>query len=353
MDSAIGPGRPRPIARRSALALGGVLGASSLLALPAGPAAACGRRLRIALATNEPWGTYHAEPLLDDARRAGFTLTQVVPDLAGVPAGTPVPVATVAQMRTQRPDVLVISGATAWPAEVARALPGVPVVASGLAYLPSTRAPYADQLRHRLVAATAGSPAEAETFAGHLGIARCRVRVVGIAELDDLPRRRPVPGSVLVVTSVTHPSSSGSSAPGTELLLATAHALADRGHHVRVGLHPREDPALWAGFPIAAEGTLAAAARAEAAVGIPGTVFPKIAAVGTPLVAITAPGLDVPAYLLRIAAPARSVDQAVAATVAARVPSRADVRWVTGPVGHAGHTLMHVIGQASHHRRRG
>lgn len=333
---------PRPhhagLSRRALIGAGGAL-AVGLFAGGTLPAEAR-QRFRIAVATNEPWGTYHVKPMLDEVAARGGSLTQLVPDLGGVAAGDPVTVAPLAKVSARDFDLLVVSGATDWPAQALRALPGVPVIASGLAYLNPQRAPYAAEVAARLGGATAGSPAEQQTFAAHLGIRPEQVRVVGIPELDDLPERNPVPGTVLVLTSVTRPDASGGAAPGTTLLLESARALAAEGRHIIVGLHPREDRSLWAEFEIAGDGSLAASARAEVAVGIPGTVFPKIAAVGTPLVGVVADGLTVPQYLLSVCTPARTLAEVRAAVAAARPVSRQQLREVVGPMGHAGRTLV-------------
>ncbi|WP_229118962.1 hypothetical protein [Enemella evansiae] len=334
------------LTRRALLGVGGSLAAAGLLAGTARPAAAR-QPFRIAVATNEPWGTYHVRPMLDEVAARGGTLTQLVPDRSGLPAGDPVTALPLATANPRDVDVLVVSGATDWPARAVRALPGVPVVASGLAYLNPTRAPYAAEVAARITAATAGSNAEQQTFAAHLGIRPQQIRVVGIPELDDLPERRPEPGTVLILTSVTYPDATGGAAPGTELLLASARALAAQGKRIIVGLHPRENPALWSEFEIAAEGSLAASARAEVAIGIPGTVFPKIAAVGTPLVGVVADGLNVPAYLLSVCTPARTLDEVLAAVTAARPVSRQELREVVGPMGRAGRTLVQAWYAAS------
>ncbi|WP_460769314.1 hypothetical protein [Mariniluteicoccus flavus] len=334
------PFTTRTFSRRGVLALSGSALAAGLL-VPSAPASARGPKpFRVAAATNEPWGTYHVKPVLDEIEARGGTLTQIVPDLSGIKPGDPVPVLPLAQARADQFDLLVISGATAWPAEVARALVGVPIAASGLAYLTAKEAPFAAELRPRIVTATAGSPAERATFAGHLGLRERQIRVVGIPELDDLPVRRPEPDTVLILTSVTRSDATGGAAPGTQLLLDSARALAAAGKRILVGLHPREDRTLWDEFEIATEGSLAASARAEVAIGIPGTVFPKIAAVGTPLVAVMADGLTVPDYLLTVATPARTVAEVLAAAEAAVPADKQALREVVGPMGHAGRTLV-------------
>ena len=78
------------------------------------------RRTRVLVATNEPWGTYHAQPLLAEAQPRGWELVQVVPDLSQIKPGDPVRVATLNDV--PQADLLVVNGAEAWPADVAAAL---------------------------------------------------------------------------------------------------------------------------------------------------------------------------------------------------------------------------------------
>ena len=321
----------------AALASSAIL-AGDALAANAAPRAGT-KTFRVAVATNEPWGTYHVTPVLDDVLARGGTVTQIVPDLSGIKPGETVPVLPLSAARAQDFDLLVVNGATEWPATVVTSLVGVPVVASSLAYLRAELAPFADVVRPRLVGVTASSEAERETFAAHLGVKEQHIRIVGIPELDTLPEWNPQPRTVLVLTSVTKSSTTGGSAPGTQLLLDSAHALKAAGWHVLVGLHPREDRSLWSGFEVATEGSLAASARAEVAIGIPGSVFPKIAAVGVPLVAALDPALNVPQYLLDIATPAWTVNEVVTAVENAQPLDKKELREVVGPLGKAGRTL--------------
>ena len=79
-------------------------------------------------------------------------------------------------------------------------------------------------------------------------------------------------------------------------------------------------------------------------------MFPKIAAVGVPLVATLDPELNVPQYLLDIAAPAWTVDAVIAAVEAAEPLDKKALRHVVGPLGRAGRTLAQYWFAAS---RRG
>ncbi|MBT2212801.1 hypothetical protein [Actinomadura sp. NEAU-AAG7] len=349
--------KPQP-ARRAVLggALGGLAGAA-VLGLDAAPADAAAphpshrpshrlphrphhRPLRVLVATNEPWGTYHVAPLLAEAARRGVRLTQLVPDHSQIKPDDPVPVAVPG--RAPRADLLVVAGAGDWPLECARRFRHLRLAASSLAYLGPDEAPGAWWLRHRLRAITSSSPAEARAFAGYLGTHR-RVRVVGSPQTDDLPVRAPEQGLVLVVTSVTRPDGTGGAAPGTELLLKAAENLRSAGKRILVGLHPREDRRLWEKYEISTVPTLRASARAEAAIGIPGTVFPLIAAVGTPLVGCTDPALKVPAYLRSVCS--ATIEDAGAAVKAVQDARPADPRTLAdavGPIGGSAARLLEV-----------
>lgn len=285
----------------------------------------------VLVATNEPYGSYHIESLLDHVEQEGGRIALVSPDLDHA-ADDGVEVVTLEQAEDWGADLLVVNGATEWPATVVEELDDLDVVASSLAYLTPEEAPDAAIVRERLVGATAQSLDEAEVFAAHLGIDVADIEIVGNPQLDGLPEYNPEPGTVLIATSVTHPDETGGAAPGTELLLETAAALEAQGYHIRVGLHPREDRSLWEQYEIAEEGTIMAATSAEVVVGIPGSIFPQVAAVGAPLVAIMDPELNVPEYLLDLAAQAYDVDAAVAAVEEGWTPDASELEAVVGPV---------------------
>ncbi|WP_202872795.1 hypothetical protein [Kribbella capetownensis] len=216
------------IMTRRTLLKAGALGAG-LAATPGLSIAARARRTRVLLATNEPWGTYHAQPLLAEAARRGWELVQLVPDRSQITPTDPVPVATLDDVPGG--DLLVVSGASDWPADCAAALNRMPLVASSLAYLNPVEAPRAKEFRSRLELVTATSPAESEVFAAYLGWKRRRVRMVGSPQTDNLPDYTPQPDRVLVLTSVTHPDQTGNAAPGTQLLLDSAAKLEAAGKH--------------------------------------------------------------------------------------------------------------------------
>lgn len=299
--------------------------------------------MRIAVVTNEPWGTYHLRPLLPLLdQRPDIEVLHVVPDLAGAPAG---PAADLhAGPHLSDVDLLVVTGATAWPAEVAAANPALPIVASCLAYMNPDRAAAADHIAHRLRWATAASPADANAFAGHLGIQPEDVQVVGNPVLD-IPAPVTRTGHTLVLTSVTRADATGGAAPGTQLLATTVIDLLTTGHDIVVRLHPREDRTLWHAHPIDTSPTArAAAAGARLVVGIPGTAFAEVAAQGVPLAGIVAPGLHVPHHLLDLCGVhVRDTDHAGAWTQAgAPTPAAGpdQVAAAVGPIGGAAQRLL-------------
>ncbi|MGW7686426.1 hypothetical protein ACWGID_37135 [Kribbella sp. NPDC054772] len=324
------------ITTRRTLLKAGALGIG-LAATPGLSVAARPRRTRVLLATNEPWGTYHAQPLLAEAQRRGWELVQVVPDLTQIKPGDPVPVATLNDV--PRADLLVVNGAEAWPADVAAALKRLPMAASSLAYLKPVEAPRAKEFRSRLELVTAASPAESDVFATYLGWKR-HVRMVGSAQTDNLPKYAPQKDRVLVLTSVTHPDQTGNAAPGTQLLLDAAAKLEAAGKHIVVGLHPREDRTLWDRYEISALGSVPESATVECAIGIPGTVFPIVAAVGVPLVGCVDPKLQVPDYILSVCSSTIDTpEQAVAAIEKAKPASRGAVFDAVGPIGGSARRL--------------
>ena len=111
-----------------------------------------------------------------------------------------------------------------------------------------------------------------------------------------------------------------------------------------MGLHPREDPQLWDDYTIDEEGSVHAATTASVVVGIPGSVFPEIAALGVPIVGVEDDGLDVPDYLTDLAVGVSDPDEGVEAVEEAAdegAPHDAEaVDAATGPVGGAAGRLV-------------
>lgn len=325
-----------PLSRRAML--GGALAGAGVLAMGGTAAGSIG--VRVLIATNEPWGTYHVQPLLAEAGRRGWQLIQLVPDFSHISPDDPV--RTVLPGAAPRADLLVITGVDDWPADCAARFRRLPLAASSLAYLEPEEAPRAHEVRPRLRTITSSSPAESRAFGEYLGTRR-EIELVGSPETDELPQRAPEPDLVLVLTSVTHADDTGAAAPGTELLLAAARRLQAAGKRILVGLHPREDPELWSLYEISDVPSVQAAARAEAAIGIPGTVFPQVAAVGTPVVGCTDPALTVPDYLLSVCS--STIDdaaQAVSAVEKAELPDPETLADAVGPVGGSAHRLLNA-----------
>ncbi|WP_211090640.1 hypothetical protein [Nesterenkonia sedimenti] len=305
-----------------------------------------GEGLRVAVATNEPWGAYHVEHVADDVEARGGTIELIVPDMSEVDEEASVPSVPLNEADPEDYDLLVVNGAEEWPAEVAEAFEDLPLMASSTAYLRPEEAPHAEEIRDRLIGVTASSYAEQETFAVYLGVEEEEIEVVGVPEMDETPEWEPEADTVLILTSVTHPDETGGAAPGAELLLDAAHALDEEGYEILVGLHPREDESLWDEFEIAEEGSVEASARAEVAVGIPGSVFPRIAAVGTPLVGTVDPELDIPDYLTTTGDMASTVDEVLTAVEDAEPLSDEQLEYVVGPLGEAGPALVDAWAEA-------
>lgn len=261
-----------------------------------------------------------------------------MPDYSEIDSDDPVPVATPSDAPSA--DLLVVTGAGDWPADCVRWFRRLPVAASSLAYQQPAEAPRAREIRPRLRLLTSSSAAEGRAFGRYLGTRR-PIRIVGSPQTDDLPPRTPETDLVLVLTSVTDPDGTGSAAPGTELLLASAQKLAAAGKRILVGLHPRENRELWDQYEISTTDSVTASARAEAAIGIPGTVFPLVAAVGTPLVGCTDPALEVPDYLLAVCSSTiEHADRAVNAIGDARLPDQATLTDAVGPIGGSARRLL-------------
>lgn len=321
---------------------------------------------RILIATNEPWGTYHLTPLTAAVAAAGVELVHVVPDLhqaTHVPDG-PLRVAALDDLLTDparpaaRADLLVVTGATRWPGEVAAALPDLPVAASCLAYMHPAPGEAAAALRERIVLVTAASAGDAEAFLAHLDLTPAVVGepvLVGQPLLDGLPATtpagdvsRPVSAAgrrVLVLTSVTRSDATGGAAPGTDLLQRVAEGLAADGAQVRVRLHPREDAALWSRFETCPHPVLLDSLTGmDLVVMIPGTAAPLAAAAGVPVAAIAATGMSVPEHIAAICGAWLTTEQQAqqwrADGAVATLPSASVLAHAVGPVGGASYRLI-------------
>lgn len=319
---------------------------------------------RILIATNEPWGTYHLTPLVHAALDAGAELVHVVPDLhqaAAVDPDGPLQVTALDDLLTDpagpatSADLLVVTGATRWPGEVAAAFPELPVVASCLAYMQPTPGEAATALRERITTVTAASTGDAEAFLAHLDLSTATIGepvIVGSPLLDDLPTRpRTEPAAhrrvhqALVLTSVTRSDATGDAAPGTDLLQRVAAGLATSGAHVRVRLHPREDPALWSRFETCPHPLLLDSLTGiDLAVMIPGTAAPLAAAADVPVAAVAVEGMAVPAHIAAVCGAWLTADHEADRWLAAGTPtvnpSAQELDHAVGPIGGAAGRLL-------------
>ena len=240
--------------------------------------------MHVVIATAEPLGAYHLEPLHDamrEATRKGNQFTHLIPYPETV-QGTPWDVTTANIAVLDDADLVVVTGGgfTAWTELVARRCEqlGKPFVVTELAYgaQPDGRphpAPYS---------VSAMSPAGAENLANYHHIGLGSVTVTGTPLLDTLPTWEPIAGRVLILSSVD------ATTRDPELLLRSiAHHLETSGRQIVIRCHPREDRTPWASFTFDTSPTPADAARhAEVVVGYPGSAHAVVAALGVPVVAV-------------------------------------------------------------------
>jgi hypothetical protein len=86
-----------------------------------------------------------------------------------------------------------------------------------------------------------------------------------------------------------------------------------------------------------------ASAAAEVAIGIPGTVFPLVAAVGTPVIGCVDPALEIPDYLRSVcSAVIDDAEAAVQAVDKVEPLDDATLRAAVGPVGGSAQRLFDV-----------
>jgi len=286
--------------------------------------------VRILVATAEPWGAYHSRFTSPQLKSLGVDAFHLVPTLAGMPR-VPVPgVRVTAGLEAVTSASLLVVGSLSpgsWPAQAAvvAVAAGVPVILSHLAYL-GVSFPLAVSIP--LAGATAASPSDAIDVATHLGWGDSRdVLVVGTPALDDVRLYRPVPRSLLIVTSVSRELGPSGGLP------AAARNAAVAGWDVSVCLHPRENPDVWSAFRVETDSPVVAAACSSVAFGYPGSVFPTIAAAGVPLVALADPVIDVfvPEGIRRLASRCETPADVVGALLAAELADPGDVAWVAGP----------------------
>jgi hypothetical protein len=299
--------------------------------------------MQVVVATAEPRGAYHLAPLAAALDASAASFVHLVPYPEPTQGPQVVEVSHDAGLLAGCDRVVVTGGTlSAWTDLVARranAL-GKPVVFSELAYLADPD-PLPDP--PAVVAATALSPDGARALGRYLGdAAPADVAVTGTPALDDLPAYQPVAGRVLLLST----SDMAHRDPGG-VLVQVGRVLDEMGFEVRVRLHPREDPAPWAGFTVVAGETQAvSAASAQVVVGYPGSAHVLAAAVGAPTISVAPTaqlrGVLSAAQLAALSGQAATVGETLTLVGAARRPDPARVAEVVGPLGGAADRLVAV-----------
>lgn len=232
--------------------------------------------MHVVIATAEPLGAYHLTALSTAMDRNPATFTHLIPypqPTQGTSAATPVADLDV----LLRADRLVLSGGgfTPWTYAVAlhaRSV-GIPVFLCELAY--GTTDPYPLSVDRLAALSTATAVDLARNNASDLG----DVVITGNPQLDNLPDRSDNPTHVLLVST-----SELDQRDPDGVLRRIGNQLLDEGRSVVVSLHPREDPRYWNGF--ATDSSAIAAAYSTAALAYPGSVWPVLACIGTPIVGV-------------------------------------------------------------------
>lgn len=293
--------------------------------------------MRVLIATSEPWGTYHSRFVMPELIKRGIDASHLVPDLENLAKpgfgraneGIPVSVGLESILTA---DLLVVNFLIpdSWPAKAAQIAwaNGIPVVFSHLAYL-GPKVP--KSVNGPFCTITAPSASDALDVANHLGVPLEQVNIVGTPALDQMPYYSPLAKRALIVTSVT------GEIGGENLLLKSALTLGQIGWDIHIALHPREDRQLWSKFEISSADTLIAAASAQVVVGIAGSIFPTLAALGVPLVRVVNADLDkaIPASILDLATPIASIEDLEGVVENPAKPTREQIQYLVGPTDGA------------------
>jgi hypothetical protein len=295
--------------------------------------------MKVVIATAEPRGSYHLAPLSRAVNESDAVFTHLVPYPEPTQGYPYVQVSSDTSVLDDADRVVVTGGTlSAWTELVAREANSreIPVIYSELSWTTGKR----HHSLPRLSAVSALTPSGASSVANVLGADRESVFITGIPALDDAPPRSAEPGSVLVLSTIDAPSKD----PAMVLRNAAA-LLRDSGVKVRVRCHPREDPALWAGFEIVANETqVVSASRASVVIGYPGSAHVLAAAVGAPVVSV-----ETSSYLAAVLSPEEkslmsatvsSVDEVLEAVRNPVSPSPAAIESVVGPVGDASRSMV-------------
>jgi hypothetical protein len=236
----------------------------------------------IVIATAEPQGAYHLHALYTALRSSPCDLRYLSPDVTRNVGNSPIPTTDdVSLIGTAERLILTGGTYTHWTSSLHRFAEscGVEVRYSELAFLDpeAERGPYTPQ------ACSATSDASATTLAEYLGVAPENVLITGNPLVPQLGESFPVPGRVLIVSTVDAETRD----PALHLRTA-ARELQRRGLDVVVRLHPRENPAPWGGFTLDDGSTITQAViEAELVLAYPGTPLQVVAQLGTPLIVLT------------------------------------------------------------------
>lgn len=295
--------------------------------------------MRVVVATNEPWGTYHCEPLVTPAAEADVELVQWVPDLDHLPVNRQVEAAADIAIVVEA-DLVVVNGLfsdhTRQAADFALEH-GVPLCLSELAFLRAQRA-----LPKRTFALVqANSPATALAVGIHSDMAPSAVEVVGWPALDTLPERVIGERQVVALTGVSKPTVTGGHHQGDEheMLFAALISLEAEGYEIAVRRHPRETDERWSRWQLREDCTTAEALNdAALVVGLAGTPAFYTAAYQIPFLGIVSAGL--PDYLASAITPLERADDVVRLAQTAPSVSEAQREWICGPIGGAAERMI-------------
>lgn len=273
---------------------------------------------------NEPWGTYHFEPLAREAKRIGAQLVQFCPDLKRVPTGCSFSLTDDPRVVGQA-DLVAVNGlASSHTSELAELAlgRGVPLAFCELAYL----TPSPPSIDAYWASVTCVSRASRPVVLSCTG---ARVaEIVGWPGNDYLPA--PGGGSGVLVLS----SGPDQSPLGQEWIF---DFLAAFPGEARVRPHPRDPDGAFRGFPLDTSASAGQAIAASAVVvGVPGSSCWAAQALGVPWFYMGPSPLPQP--LRRLATPVGDLSEllAAAASPSLRLPDFS----LCGPVGDSTQRIL-------------
>lgn len=283
------------------------------------------------VAANEPWGTYHFEPLLSAAERLGIELVQFCPDFSRVPQAAAIAVSDDPGVFEQA-DLAAVNGLASSHTVRAACLAGdagLPLAFCELAYLSPATPPL--ELEWSSVSCVSqASRAVVESCSGS-----DRASIVGWPGNDDLPE--------LTSSGVLAVSSGPDQSPVSQDWLFDF--LSSFEGEVRVRPHPRDPPGVFAGFRLDESYSAAeAVASASAVVGVPGSTCFAACALGVPWFYLGPSPL--PRSLRRLASPCASLPELLA--VLDDPPLLHPNPALCGPVGGSSERLLNEWVSAVH-----